>query len=931
MLSTVAKFSTRSLILIFILIGLGYILIQSRDTSFYRSWTTRLDLSYPQYAITDSLGDYYVIDNSQRRVLKTRSSGEVVYLLEGGSREVGKFYYAAEIVAGKEGDLYLLNYVLDKYGMFVVKEEVIHYTANGQLDRIVFQKEYDKKESTHIQRGEIFALKVDENFLYWLNVNGQAVAGYRMSTQSWKKELIGTIPLPEANIFISDVDWWQTQGIIYSSKQGRIITAHWQGPQHTVFDANLIEAKLGLVVPWEINYTQNGDIYFIDLAGLRIVKLEQNSVVTLLDYHVLNSQGIDSTDSMVYYRFSIDSQGGIVTTDDYKVIHVDQHGKVFNLIQTVDLPLKVLFIYYSGWPGLLIFIILSILLLWQIYTDVFNLRLSIILKQILVIAPIMAISIYLISNVVIGQFLQYYSEKSVNKMASLAQTIAMIVDGNLIKSITSQSDYMNENYRKIRKSLHDALNNNQDRWNESVYFVLYRVINEKLYGFMYIEDKIGIYHPFTWFSEEDSVYRKAYEGQVSTEQVTDITGDWLYGVAPVYDSEGKVVAILEIGSDQYSITQNIRDLQFKVIKMIIASTFIVVIALSFMTFMVLQSIRKLRNGVNKISQGEWNISVNLSSNDEISDLSLGFNKMSQHIYSYMNQVELLNKSYRRFVPEEFLRYLDRPSVLDVELGDQVQKEMTIMFADIRSFTTLSEQMTPKENFDFLNSYLSVVGPHIRKHHGFIDKYIGDAIMALFPHNADDALATAIDIELSIKKFNIKCLKKDRSFIIGIGIHTGLLMLGIIGEKERMEGTVISDSVNFASRLESLTKYYNASIIISEITYQCLQNPEKYSSRYLGRVMVKGKQQAVGIYEILDGEIDSVREQKMRTKEILEQGIRIYESQDIIEANRIFEQVLFHSPQEPVAKLYRIACNEILKEEDERWKENWTGAIKFKMK
>jgi class 3 adenylate cyclase len=96
------------------------------------------------------------------------------------------------------------------------------------------------------------------------------------------------------------------------------------------------------------------------------------------------------------------------------------------------------------------------------------------------------------------------------------------------------------------------------------------------------------------------------------------------------------------------------------------------------------------------------------------------------------ELSKINVAYGRFVPHEFLRFLGHKSIVDVHLGDQVQKEMSILFADIRNFTTLSEGMSPKENFDFLNSYLKRVGPVIRNHNGFIDKYIGDAVMALFP-------------------------------------------------------------------------------------------------------------------------------------------------------------------------------------------------------
>ncbi len=118
------------------------------------------------------------------------------------------------------------------------------------------------------------------------------------------------------------------------------------------------------------------------------------------------------------------------------------------------------------------------------------------------------------------------------------------------------------------------------------------------------------------------------------------------------------------------------------------------------------------------------------------------------------ELSKINTAYGRFVPHEFLRFLERDSIVDLRLGDQVQKEMSILFADIRSFTTLSEEMSPKQNFDFINSYLSRVGPVIRKHKGFIDKYIGDAVMALFPEAAEDALRAAIEMQEQVSLYNI---------------------------------------------------------------------------------------------------------------------------------------------------------------------------------
>ncbi len=213
-----------------------------------------------------------------------------------------------------------------------------------------------------------------------------------------------------------------------------------------------------------------------------------------------------------------------------------------------------------------------------------------------------------------------------------------------------------------------------------------------------------------------------------------------------------------------------------------------------------------------------------------------------------DELVVLNRSFARFVPEDFLRLLEKNSILDVKLGDHVQKNMTVLFADIRDFTTLSEKMTPEENFNFINSILNIMSPIIQKHHGFIDKFIGDAIMALFPEESDHAIQCALEMQESLVKYNQGRMEND-SLKIGIGINTGPLMLGTVGEEQRMSATVISDAVNVAARVESLTKNYNVSILITKDTYDEIKNPAQYDLKVLDTILVKGKAQQITIYAV----------------------------------------------------------------------------------
>ena len=264
----------------------------------------------------------------------------------------------------------------------------------------------------------------------------------------------------------------------------------------------------------------------------------------------------------------------------------------------------------------------------------------------------------------------------------------------------------------------------------------------------------------------------------------------------------------------------------------------------------------------------------------------------------------INTAYGRFVPHEFLRFLKKESIVDVNLGDQVQRKMTVLFSDIRSFTSLSESMSPQENFNFLNSYLSQVSPIIRKQRGFIDKYIGDALMALFPENPQDAVQAAIAIQQTVGTYNTRRQRWGYQPIkIGIGVHTGNLMLGTIGEEQRMESTVISDAVNLTARLEGLTKRYGAPIIVSENALYELEQVTDYNFRFLDRVQVKGKRESVSIFEILDGGPPEVVNLKLETRPDFERGLLHYHSLEFTEAKHYFKKVLDRDSADKAAALY----------------------------
>lgn len=266
------------------------------------------------------------------------------------------------------------------------------------------------------------------------------------------------------------------------------------------------------------------------------------------------------------------------------------------------------------------------------------------------------------------------------------------------------------------------------------------------------------------------------------------------------------------------------------------------------------------------------------------------------------------------------------------LGGMTQ-EATIMFSDIRGFTTLSEKMTPQETVSMLNEYFSIMVDIIFNYEGVLDKYIGDAIMAVFGapfstgKDPDRAVKTAIDMLTALGKFNRKRIAEFKDPInIGIGISTNNILSGNIGSLKRMDYTVIGDGVNLASRLEGTNKVYGTHILVSEFTYKKLT--ERYISREIDLIQVKGRTKPIGIYQILGHDEQKAFPHLSEALELFSKGLTYYRQRDWQQGIDCFGQVLTLNENDTASRLYLDRCQYFAENPPP---ENWDHVWRFNTK
>ncbi len=341
-----------------------------------------------------------------------------------------------------------------------------------------------------------------------------------------------------------------------------------------------------------------------------------------------------------------------------------------------------------------------------------------------------------------------------------------------------------------------------------------------------------------------------------------------------------------------------------------------------------------------IETNDLSLKVDIFYDDEIGEIGHYFNIMTRElemandqmknyalkaVVSKRNEMKIRN-IFQKYVPKDVIDrfYFEPESMLE---GDS--RVLGILFSDIRKFTTFSEKLPPHEVVESLNKYFEYMVDIIMSHHGIVDKYIGDAIMAFFGapvHHENDALEAAkagLSMLEKVSEFNIWQSKYNRQpFHIGVGINYGYVTVGNIGTEKKMDYTVIGDMVNLASRLESLTKFYSEAILISDSVHMKVR--DELPCRHVDRVVVKGKTEGTNIYTVRN-ELSEMEKELWLS---YDDGISHYYKKEFKEAAKYFQEALKIMPKDFCSLQFLKRCQHYLKYPTV---ENWSGAVVLQSK
>jgi class 3 adenylate cyclase len=833
-------------------------------------------------------GNLYVIDSGSFRLICMTVEGDINYVIT--IDKMKEYVKIFDCAVDEAGNLYLYATELE-YDAFLTKRDMIRkYDRYGRFEKNILTLEYTDNSadrphtfaqfgSMNCEGGVLTFSRVQQNqvTLYHYNIIQDS-----MTTSVFSENVVD---FSVARLALKDFN-----NFIYSTRNGDVYEV--QNCQAPLLRASFnFNEKSGGIIPWHLYYDSRGNIIFLDMASSAVYRIEENTLAKVIPEQLFASFR-DIFPGYTGFGFYNEHFAGVygdkVWYYDGKSIKTYDEG----LVLAFQDRLHIIAVQMAFFLGIFVFLVGIYLL----FIRILDKYISLFIKQIAIIIPIIIVAFIVFYSITFKLMSERLNKEIFNELLLAANLSSKMIDGDDIDALQNVRDYNNDAYKRLSRNLKESIGNNQDEWNKLYYAALYKVINNTEYFLILSNDEANMYRPFVFIEEGSGEAELVKTGKAFADIANYVDGDWAYSNVPIYNSGGKLAGIFEIGLDLTG-SEIINARHRREIALIAAAICVIIlIFLSVIMSVIVKQLSLVAGVLGSIAGGNYAARVGYQARDELGVVSRGLNHMATELESQFRHISSLTESSIRFVPVQFMEHLGVTDITKMKLGDHVQRDLTVLFFDIRAFSVNSEIMSARENFLFINKVLGVAGPILRKHNGFVDKYLGDAAMALFV-DARDAVRAGIEVYQSLildKKTRVRI--GGDGINIGVGLHTGSVMMGIVGENERLSSTVISKNVNMASRLESLTKQTGSGMLISRDTMNQISGSEKeFNYRFIGMIRAAGVNEVLGVFDILDALAPDLREKRMLTKKIFESGIRKYHTKDYAAAIKRFEKVIMVDP------------------------------------
>lgn len=341
------------------------------------------------------------------------------------------------------------------------------------------------------------------------------------------------------------------------------------------------------------------------------------------------------------------------------------------------------------------------------------------------------------------------------------------------------------------------------------------------------------------------------------------------------------------------------------------ATLVYLVILFVTVLFACKPLAKVERATQKLGDGRMKIDdFKVGGGKQFKEIENGLNKINYSLKEKENKIKQTNLHGQKTVPKQFFKFLGQNSISQLELGNQVKKNATTLFCDLKNTANGSRSLSLEENFNYINNYIKIVAPLIRKYDGFIDKYLGDGVLSVFS-KPQDAISCAHAILRAINVKN-KSQKELPNIDARICINRGEIVFGIVGDEDHKTPTIISDVVSLCNKMEEINIYIGTKLLIAKPALNELPQNFEFDYRNVGALTLDDDSQ-VPMFESLNYYPKGKKDKLKKLKSKFEAGVRAYNDKNYVAAKEFFEFVLHYVPDDKPAYIYFNKANEKLKE------------------
>ncbi len=802
-----------------------------------------------------------------------------------------------------EGNLYLHRSLKNADDYYVFSEEIIKISPDNLQIKTLYKVDYQSTGA--VEYALINKAYLIDHHLFVIQKKADDLTHVIISQINIYNEEINVIKdlKFEPTLYVKDILYLNNGKVIFSTVKGILYQYYEENFEVLKYDSMPERVQVA-----RLNSYDNNSFAFMNELTSEIVKVDTDQK----KYEVIRS-GMNDLSKLDKLKYR---DANLITIRDSKSItgnvRLNNVGKRFVFIDRDDSVITINDFEFNNMHHMRTFLkhfliigLFALMIGFVMYAYEKS-RGSLIIKFGTILLPLVLLIPVISLSVSFGYFTNLAKNDLLAELFEFSKERASKITVDYLKEIDGLEDYANPEYtvltkeRAVNADEFNALNlKTYDRW---YYSVIYKYEDDKIH--VVTGDGIEFWSTTQYLYGERSnqAYIKAVtENRTVLADNSDVSGEWVFAVTPIRDKEGQVIGLLEVGTGKESYTYYIQGYYGKLVSLNLVIVSLILLLMSIVIYRIILPLRNLNDSVEEISGGNWGVTVPVHTHDEIGDLSGMFNKMSLFIKDYISELTKMNAIYFKFIPLKFFELLDKKSITKVELGNYSKQEMTVVYINTANYFELVRGKTSKEQLDILNKLFEEYARSIHAQNGLVGEFRNAGVLALFTKE-EEAMATASMIMQHISEF-------DLPVKANISIHLGEVLLGIVGDENRLTTSVISKCVNEVAEMNKIATKFDTGVLISD-TMEAKINQSKDMIRYIGRLEDEQSDKSIRLFEWLETLQVSTQKDFIKSKSIFESALEFYEDAEYDRAKKDFISVIKANRRDIVSKEYLFKCEKL---------------------